>query len=152
MVSLGVAQRARSHRHHSPVAIHLSKRKRTPWGCAFVVGDGGCVRIVRAVSVARPLASLLSPSTGAKKRRIAPSCGARKALSAPSYGAVMPVFDDSSVPSCGHHLEKPSVGQFLNGDTGRADRASTHAADPQSEPDGIGLDSRNGVQRHWDDD
>ena len=86
--------------------------------------------------------AILSPSTGARKRRTAPSYGAMKALSAPSYGAVMPVFDDSSAPSYGHHLDKPSTGQFLNEDTGRVGRASADAAEPQSEPEKCGRPAR----------
>jgi hypothetical protein len=60
--------------------------------------------------------AILSPSTGARKRR-----------TAPSYG---------------HHLEKPSTGQFLNEYTGRVGRVSAGAAEPQSEPEKCGRPAR----------
>lgn len=59
--------------------------------------------------------AVLTPSHGAIEAPIAPSHGARSVPIAPSGGAVERVFDRSSAPSDGDHLEKPSTGSEARG-------------------------------------
>ena len=51
----------------------------------------------------------LGPSGGTGKVCIGPSGGTGKPLSVPSGGPMKPLFGTPSVPSGGHHLEKPSI-------------------------------------------
>ncbi|MDR2991179.1 MAG: hypothetical protein LBU72_04500 [Burkholderiaceae bacterium] len=53
--------------------------------------------------------TILAPSIGARKRRIAPMGGAKNAPPTPSMGAIRPQKRPLSAPSMGHHLDKPSI-------------------------------------------
>lgn len=52
----------------------------------------------------------LSPSHGTESPRIVPSHGTEKPPPVPSHGTIRPQKHTCSVPSHGHHLEKPSTG------------------------------------------
>lgn len=56
----------------------------------------------------------LRPSHGTGGPAIAPSHGTEKAPPVPSHGAIEGVFAPRSVPSHGHHLEKPSAVGFAD--------------------------------------
>lgn len=47
----------------------------------------------------------LIPSDGTAAPAIAPSNGTRDVATVPSHGAIRPIFESSSVPPHGHHLE-----------------------------------------------
>jgi hypothetical protein len=53
--------------------------------------------------------TVLSPSDGTGKPRVVPSDGTGNHRSVPPDAAIRGVFDPSSVPSDGHHLDKPSA-------------------------------------------
>ena len=59
--------------------------------------------------------------------RTAPSRGVGRGSTAPSGGAVEGVFDRSSTPSDGDHLEKPSVGSFGVGGSGAGESSDAQA-------------------------
>lgn len=54
----------------------------------------------------------LRPSHGTERPAIAPSHGTERASTVPPDGTMRPRFALSSVPSHGHHLDKPSDGDF----------------------------------------
>lgn len=54
--------------------------------------------------------AVLCPSGGTVKASIVPSPGTGKAAAVPSPGTMRATFGALSVPSGGHHLEKPSAG------------------------------------------
>ena len=53
--------------------------------------------------------AILSPSHGTESARIVPSNGTETPLPVPSHGTIRPQKSPLSVPSGGHHLEKPSA-------------------------------------------
>lgn len=54
--------------------------------------------------------AVLSPSGGTGRAAIGPSRGTERAPACPSGGTIKADFGGPSVPSGGHHLEKPSAG------------------------------------------
>lgn len=52
----------------------------------------------------------LSPSHGTESARIVPSRGTENGPPVPSHGTIRPINGTLSVPSHGHHLDKPSAG------------------------------------------
>ncbi len=54
----------------------------------------------------------LIPSGGTERPPIVPSPGTEKVSPVPSGGTIRAIFGGLSVPSDGHHLEKPSAGAF----------------------------------------
>lgn len=58
----------------------------------------------------RPLKNAsLTPSHGVERSAIAPSHGVESAPPTPSHGAIRVIFDHSSTPSHGDHLDMPSI-------------------------------------------
>lgn len=55
---------------------------------------------------------VLVPSHGTQRVPIVPSPGTGGRSTVPSHGTIRPLFTPLSVPSPGHHLEKPSVVSF----------------------------------------
>ena len=85
-------------------------------GMALSAPSGGAVKIAP-----------LTPRDGAEGGSTAPSRGVGRGSTAPSGGAVEGVFDRSSTPSDGDHLEKPSVGSFGAGGSGAGESSDAQA-------------------------
>ncbi len=85
-------------------------------GMALSAPSGGAVKIAP-----------LTPRDGAEGGSTAPSRGVGRGSTAPSGGAVEGVFDRSSTPSHGDHLEKPSVGSFGAGGSGAGEPSDAQA-------------------------
>ncbi len=69
----------------------------------------------------------LTPPQGALSASTAPPQGVEGMSAAPPQGAVEGVFDRSSTPSHGDHLEKPSVGSFGAGGSGAGEPSDAQA-------------------------
>ena len=72
--------------------------------------DHGATEAFQRYRTGRQKNAVLTPSPGTERPRIAPSPGTEKNSPVPSPGTIRPIFEALSVPSGGHHLEKPSAG------------------------------------------
>lgn len=65
----------------------------------------------------------LTPPHGTAGRSIAPPHGTEGIAAVPPDGAIRPVFADLSVPPDGHHLDIPSAGERVAGESSQAGRS-----------------------------
>ena len=72
--------------------------------------------------------ALLCPSGGTESARIVPSHGTGKGSAVPSHGTIRPQKHPRSVPSHGHHLDKPSAAF----ETDRQARGTKQAGGPRA--------------------
>ena len=84
----------------------------------------------------------LKPSGGVERLSIAPSGGVESAPTTPSGGAIRGVFEQSSTPSGGDHLEEPSTparreGRGMEGEDAKtaAAQREQHSVDGQHQGD-----------------
>lgn len=67
---------------------------------------------------------VLTPRDGVESDQIAPPHGVRQPATTPSHGAIRATLEQSSTPSHGDHLEKPSACDFSLADAGGASAVS----------------------------